>query len=87
MSQPQFSLPGADTLVKTGATYARDLAERVVTTFLQAFVGALTLTSPFDLSMWQAAAMGGVAAVLSLAKGIVARFRSASNSASLAKGV
>lgn len=87
MSQPQLSLPGADTVVKTAGTYARDLAERVVVTFLQAFVGALVLTSPFDLNMWQAAAMSGVAAALSLVKGVIARIRSVSNSASLAKGV
>ncbi|MGW4493731.1 holin [Streptomyces sp. NPDC004376] len=80
-------LPDVDTVVKTARTYARDLAERVVTTFLQAFVGALVLTSPFDLHMWQAAAMGGVAAALSLIKGMIARARSVANSASLAKGV
>ncbi|MFJ3663168.1 holin [Streptomyces sp. NPDC090119] len=83
----ETSRPDVDAVMKTARTYARDLAERVVATFLQAFVGALILTSPFDLGMWQAAAMGGVAAALSLIKGMLARARSVSNSASLAKGV
>jgi hypothetical protein len=82
-----IAFPSTDTVVKSAGTYARDLAERIVTTFLQAFVGGLVLTAPFDLHMWQAAAMGGVAAALSLVKGLVARWRSVTNSASLAKGV
>lgn len=79
--------PSADTVVKTGATYARDLAERVLSTFLQAFVGALVISTPLDVSMWQTAAMAGVAAGMSLLKGLVARVRDVSNSASLARGV
>ncbi|MFG2670860.1 holin [Streptomyces sp. NPDC048445] len=79
--------PTPDTVLKTAGTYARDLAERVVSTFLQAFVGGLVLTQPFDVSMWQAAAVGGVAAAVSLVKGLVARWRDVTNSASLAKGV
>ncbi|MCX4540506.1 hypothetical protein [Streptomyces sp. NBC_01565] len=79
--------PNADTVVKTGATYARDLAERVLSTFLQAFVGALVVSTPLDVSMWQTAAMAGVAAAVSLVKGLVARVRSVANSASLARGV
>ncbi|MEW1895902.1 hypothetical protein [Streptomyces albidoflavus] len=82
-----ISLPDAQTVVKTGAAYARDLAERVVSTFLQAFVGGVVLTAPFDLAMWQAAAVGGVAAAGALLKGLVARWRDVTNSASLAKGV
>lgn len=80
-------LPTPETVLKSGATYARDLAERVLATFLQAFVGGLVLTSPLDLGMWQAAAVGGVAAAASLLKGLVARWRDVTNSASLAKGV
>ncbi|MGZ0198856.1 hypothetical protein ACNFR7_01315 [Streptomyces sp. RM1] len=38
-------------------------------------------------SMWYAALAGGVGAVLALLKGLLARLRSATNSASLAKGV
>ncbi|MET9470156.1 hypothetical protein ABZY44_36265 [Streptomyces sp. NPDC006544] len=79
--------PNADTVVKTAATYGRDLVERVLSTFLQAFVGALVISSPLDVSMWQTAAMAGVAAGVSLVKGLVARWRDVTNSASLAKGV
>ena len=80
-------LPPVQTVVKNGAAYGRDLAERVVATFLQAFVGGLVLTTPFDIGMWQAAGVAGVAAATSLVKGLVARWRDVTNSASLAKGV
>lgn len=85
MTDPQ--LPDAGTIGRTAGTYARDLAERVLATFLQAFIGGIVLTQPFDLAMWQSAAMAGVAATMSLVKGLLARFRSVTNSASLAKGV
>jgi hypothetical protein len=80
-------LPSADTVVKTVKTYARDLTERVLTTFLQGAVGSLVVTQPLNGSMWYAAGGGGIAALLSLGKGLIARWRSVSNSASLAKGV
>ena len=80
-------LPTTQTVVKGAATYARDLAERVLATFLQAFVGGLVLTQPFDLGMWQAAGVAGVAAAASLLKGLAARWRDVTNSASLARGV
>jgi hypothetical protein len=79
--------PSADTVVKTGATYARDLVERVLSTFLQSFIGALVVTQPLDLGMWRTAALAGVAAGVSLLKGLIARVRDVTNSASLAKGV
>jgi hypothetical protein len=82
-----IDFPGADTVVKTAATYARDLGERVVSTGLQAFVAGITVTAPFDLSMWKAAGLGGVAAGYALLKGLAARFRDSKNSASLARGV
>jgi len=82
-----FPLPGVDTVIKSGRTYIRDLAERIVSTFLQAFLGGVVLTAPFDLGMWQAAALGGVAAALSLVKGVLARAKDVTNSASLARGV
>lgn len=85
MSDPL--LPTAQTVVKTTAIYGRDLAERVVSTGLQAFVGGLVLTQPFDIGMWQAAGVAGVAAATALVKGLVARVRDVTNSASLAKGV
>ncbi|MFI9012570.1 hypothetical protein ACIGZI_00890 [Streptomyces griseus] len=80
-------LPTTETVIKGAKTYARDLAERVVSTFLQAFVGGLVLTQPFDIGMWQAAGVAGVAAAGALVKGIIARWRDVTNSASLAKGV
>lgn len=82
-----ISLPDADTVLKSAGTYARDLAERVVSTGLQAFVGGLVVTSPFDLTMWHNAAVAGLAAGFSLIKGLIARWRDVTNSASLAKGV
>lgn len=85
MSMP--SLPDADTVIKTGKTYARDLLERVLTTFLQAFLAGVVVTQPLDGSMWYAALSGGVGATLALVKGLFARLRSVTNSASLAKGV
>ncbi|MGW6418854.1 hypothetical protein [Streptomyces sp. NPDC055055] len=88
MSAPHsLDLPSAETVLKTGKTYLRDLAERVVSTGLQAGLGAVVVTKPFDLSMWEAAGLAGAAASLSLVKGLVARWRSVTNSASLAKDV
>ncbi len=81
------SLPAAQTVVKTAGTYARDLVERVLATFLQAFIGGIVITQPLDGSMWYAAAAGGIGAVLALLKGLVARRRDVTNSASLARGV
>ncbi|WP_329471673.1 hypothetical protein OIE75_20215 [Streptomyces sp. NBC_01723] len=83
----EINLPSTDTVVKTASTYARDLLERVITTFLQAFIGGVAVTTPLDGSMWYAALAGGVGAVLALAKGLLARVRDVTNSASLAKGV
>ncbi|MCF3960596.1 hypothetical protein [Streptomyces fuscigenes] len=87
MSSDHLPLPDAETVVKTGATFARDLLERVLTTFLQSFIGGVVVTQPLDGSMWYAAGAGGVGAVLALGKGLFARLRGAVNSASLAKGV
>lgn len=82
-----LNLPNVNTVVKTASAYGRDLLERVLTTFLQAFIGGVAVTQPLDGSMWYAALAGGVAAVLALLKGLFARLRGATNSASLAKGV
>lgn len=84
---PDFPLPDAETVLKTGKTYARDLAERTATTFLEAFLAGVVVTQPLDVSMWHAAAVGGLAAVGALLKGMFARARDVKNSASLAKGV
>jgi hypothetical protein len=59
----------------------------VLSTFLQAFIGGVVITQPLDGSMWYAAGAGGVGAVLALVKGLVARWRDVTNSASLARGV
>ncbi|MGW0820109.1 hypothetical protein [Streptomyces sp. NPDC002845] len=82
-----FDLPSTETVVKTAKTYARDLTERVLSTFLQAFIAGIVVTTPLDGSMWHAAAVGGGGAVLALAKGLVARWRDVTNSTSLARGV
>lgn len=74
-------------------TYAKDLAERVIVTFLQAFGATLVAGGVFDVSgvrdvsAWQAAGVAGIAAVLSLVKGLVAKLVSRKESASLAAGV
>lgn len=81
------AFPSTNTVIKTGATYARDLLERVLSTFLQAGIAGIVVTQPLDASMWYAAAAGGVGAVLALLKGLVARWRDVTNSASLARGV
>ncbi len=71
-------------------SYWKDLGERVAVTFVEAFVGAAVITDVADLTdhtMWTNAAMAGVAAVVSLVKGLVARHRGLEDSASLSKGV
>jgi hypothetical protein len=75
------------------ATYIRDLVERVIFTFLQAFGAALVAGNWFDvahlrdLSIVQAAGLAGIAAVLAVIKGLVAKAVSNRESASLAPGV
>lgn len=68
-------------------TYVRDLAERVVTTFVEGFVAGLVLTNVTSLDMWHAAAVGGVAAVGSLVKGLAAKAVGNKASASLTRSV
>lgn len=83
---PELHFDG-ETVVKTASTFGRDLLERVISTFLQAFIGGIVVTTPLDGAMWYAALAGGVGAVLALGKGLIARWRDVTNSASLAKGV
>ncbi|GHI91266.1 hypothetical protein [Streptomyces olivaceus] len=83
---PELHFDG-ETVVKTASAYGRDLLERVISTFLQSFIGGIVVTTPLDGSMWYAAGAGGIGAILALGKGIVARWRDVTNSASLAKGV
>lgn len=82
-----LNLPDTQTVLKTAGAYGRDLLERVLVTFLQAFIGGVVITQPLDGSMWYAAAAGGVGAVLALVKGLFARLRGVPNSASFVKGV
>jgi len=84
------SLPDVNTVVKTARTYAKDLAERVIWTFLGGTIAVVVAAGPADVlhaSFWQAAATGGVAAVVSLVKGLAARGFGAKNSASTVPGV
>jgi hypothetical protein len=61
-------------------SYAADLAERVAWTFLQAFgamlvaSGGLDMAGVLDMSIWEKAGFAGVAAVLALIKGVVAKW-------------
>lgn len=77
-------------LGKTAQTYARDLAERVVWTFLTAAGGVAVAAGPADMlnvTFWQGVGTAGIAAVGSLVKGVVARVVGDKNSASTAPGV
>lgn len=71
-------------------SYWKDLTERVAFTFVEAFIGAAVITDAADLAdhtMWTNAAVAGVAAVVALAKGLIARHRGLEDSASLSKEV
>lgn len=86
----EINLPNVDTVVKTGATYARDLAERTVATFVVAAAGVAVAAGPGDMfsaSFWETVGAAGIAAAGTLLKGMVARAFGTKNSASLAKGV
>ncbi|MFE1264396.1 hypothetical protein ACFW5X_28200 [Streptomyces albogriseolus] len=91
MTNPTFpSRADVDTVVQTGATYVRDLVERIVWTFLAA-AGAVALAAGpgdmFSASFWETVGAAGIAAVGSLVKGLVARFVGQRNSASTAPSV
>lgn len=86
----QLNLPGAQTVVKTAGTYARDLIERVIWTFLGAAAAVALAGGPADMlsvSFWQGAGTAGLAAVVTLVKGLAARLVGQRNSASTAPGV
>lgn len=68
------------------AKYVLDLAERVGSTFLLAGASVLVAAGPADLfhaSTLQAAGTAGVAAALTLVKGLLARYVGNKDSASL----
>lgn len=83
-------MPDVTTISKTAQTYARDLAERVVWTFLVAAGGVALAAGPgnmLNISFWETVGTAGIAAVGSLIKGVLARVIGNKNSASTAKGV
>ena len=70
--------------------YYRDLAERVVATFIGTFVAALVSSGPVnltDLSTWQSAGLAGLGAATALVKGAVARTVGSSDSASVSRRI
>ena len=84
------SLPDVTTVVKTAKTYGRDLGERVIWSFLGGTAAVTAAAGPGDMfhaSFWQAVGVGGLAAVVSLLKGLAARWIGLRNSASTASGV
>lgn len=91
MSDPYMApLPNADTIMKTAGTYARDLAERVVFTFLATEAAIVTAAGPADMfhaNFWQATGAAGLASAVTLLKGVAARAFGDKNSASTVPGV
>jgi hypothetical protein len=78
------------TITKTAATYGKDLAERVIWTFLVAASGVALAAGPasmFSASFWETVGTAGIAAAGSLLKGVAARAFGDKNSASTASGV
>ncbi|MDX3074631.1 hypothetical protein [Streptomyces sp. MI02-7b] len=85
-----INLPDTTTVVKTAATYGRDLAERVIATFVIAACGVGVAAGPADMfhaSFWETMGAAGIAAAGSLLKGVFARVVGPKNSASLARDV
>ncbi|MFB7711576.1 MULTISPECIES: hypothetical protein [unclassified Streptomyces] len=81
-------LPGANAVLKTAGTYARDLAERTLATFVVAAGGVAVAAGPGDMfhaSFWETMGAAGIAAAGSLVKGLFARAFGDPNSASLSK--
>lgn len=65
---------------------SRDLVERVLATFVQAALGAMTSNSMFDLGVdqWKMMAGAGIAAAISVLKGALATQLGTKGTASLA---
>lgn len=77
-------------VIRTARTYGRDLAERVVWTFILAAGSVMMAAGPLDMfnaSLWETVGAAGVAAVGSLLKGLLARTIGDKNSASTASSV
>lgn len=74
------------------AKFSRDLLERILATFGQAFIAQLIAsgvgtTGIVDISIGQKAGIAGIAGVLALLKGILAKKVGNVDSASLSPGV
>jgi hypothetical protein len=83
-------LPDTSALVKTGATYAKDLGERVVWTFVTAACAVGVAAGPADMfhaTFWETVGAAGLAAAGSLVKGMAARAFGDKNSASTLPGI
>ncbi|MFG2976311.1 hypothetical protein ACGFYY_25425 [Streptomyces sp. NPDC048331] len=82
--------PPANIIVKTGKTYAKDVAERTLWTFAAATGGLLVASGPADMlhgSFWQSVGTAGLIAAGTFLKGLAARVVGDPNSASTARGV
>lgn len=81
------TFPSLSTTVRT---YAVDLAERVLATFVASAAAIALAAGPGDMfsaSFWQTVGAAGIAAAVSLLKGVLARSVGDKNSASAASGV
>ncbi|MFI8278514.1 hypothetical protein ACIGBH_27310 [Streptomyces sp. NPDC085929] len=82
--------PSADGVLKTGKTYAKDLAERTIWTAAAAVGGLLVAAGPADMlhgSFWQSVGAAGLITAGTFVKGLFARVLGDPNSASTARGV
>lgn len=82
--------PPANVSIKTGATYAKDVAERTIWTAATAMGGVLLASGPADMlnaSFWESVGVAGIIAAGTLLKGLAARLVGDKNSASTVKGV
>lgn len=82
--------PPVKSILKTGKTYAMDVAERTIWTFAAATGGLLVASGPADMlhgSFWQSVGTAGIVAAGTFVKGLMARLVGDPNSASTAKGV
>lgn len=83
-----MTFPNPSDAARTAAAYAKDLAERVLVTFVGAVAAVLLAAGPADMlsaTFWESVGVAGFAAVASLVKGIVARVVGDRNSAALTK--
>ncbi|MFZ3494634.1 hypothetical protein ACODT5_15645 [Streptomyces sp. 5.8] len=84
------NFPPASYVIRTGKTYAKDLAERVLWTGATAVGGVLVASGPADMlttSFWESVGVAGLIATGTLLKGLAARLLGDPNSASTARGV